>query len=171
MIKISNTENISNIFLNYNLILPNNIATNISLFLTNSTYLHNHISFIIDKNNNNIISYGFNYYLKADKFPYSLHSEINTINKYYKKKLTKNLIKTKKILLIFKITKTGIIGNSKPCQNCVNYILNNYNNLNLHKIYYSFTGNELKELNKYELLNDKFTISSGFKKKYTINKK
>lgn len=161
-----NTENISNIFLNYNLILPINIATDISFHLNNSTHLHNHVSFLINKHNKNIISYGFNYYLKSIKFPFSLHSEINTLNKYYKKKLTKNVIKTKKILMVFKITKTGVIGNSKPCQNCVNFILNNFSNINIYKIYYTIKGNELEELTKKMLLNDSFTVSSGFKKRY-----
>ena len=68
--------------------------------------------------------------------------------------------------MIFKVTKTGIIGNSRPCQNCVNFILNNYNNLNLNKIYYSYKENLLKELSKENLLYGDFTISSGFRKSY-----
>ena len=167
---MNNIINISTIFSNNNLILPNNIANSISFHLNNSNYLHNHVSFLIEKNNKNIIAYGFNYYLKSNKFPFSLHSEINTINKYYKKKLTKNIIKNKKFLLIFKISKTGIIGNSKPCKNCVNYILNNFNNVNIYKIYYTIKGNILEELTKESLLNDNFTISSGFKKNYRGSK-
>jgi tRNA(Arg) A34 adenosine deaminase TadA len=159
-------NNINELFINNNILLPVNIANTISFHLYNSIYLHNHISFIINKNNNKIIAYGFNYYLKSNKFPFSLHSEINTINKYYKKKLTKNIIKAKKILLIFKISKTGVIGNSKPCQNCANYILNNFENMNIYKIYYTMKNNILEELTKNNLKNDIFTISSGFKKKY-----
>lgn len=162
---MNNIHNIMQIFSDNNLTLPDNIANSISFHLNNSNCLHNHISFIINKNNNKIISYGFNYYLKTDTFPFSLHSEINTINKYYKKKITTNLFKNKKILIIVKISKTGIIGNSKPCKNCANYILNNFDNLNLYKIYYTFKNNILIELTKNELLNDNFKISAGFKKK------
>jgi len=163
---MSNIENLYNILFKKNIILPSNIEHEISFSLTNSLHLNNHISFIIDKTTKNVLAYGFNYYLKSNKFPFSLHSEINTINKYYKKKLNKNTIKCKKILLIFKVTKTGIIGNSRPCQNCVNFILNNYNNLNLNKIYYSYKENLLKELSKENLLYGDFTISSGFRKSY-----
>lgn len=163
---MNNIENISNILLKRNIILPSNIEKSISFSLQNSIHLNNHVSFIIDKTNKNILAYGFNYYLKSNKFPFSLHSEINTINKYYKKKMTKNIIKCKKILIIFKVSKTGVIGNSRPCQNCVNFILNNYSNLNLNKIYYSNRENILKELTKENLLHGNFTISSGFKKSY-----
>jgi hypothetical protein len=163
---IKNTYNLNDMFLKNQLTLPKNIETNISFHLNNSIHLNNHISFIIDKSSQTILAYGFNYYLKSDKFPFSLHSEINTINKYYKKRITKSNLKSKKILLIFKISKTGVIGHSRPCQNCVNFILNNYDNMNINKIYYSNKNNQLEELNKENLLNENFTISSGFKKRY-----
>mgnify|MGYP000321216276 FL=1 len=162
----NNTNNLNEMLLNNQLILPKNIETNISFHLNNSIHLNNHISFIVDKSSKIILSYGFNYYLKSDKFPFSLHSEINTINKYYKKRITKSNLKSKKILLIFKISKTGVIGHSRPCKNCVNFILNNYDNLNINKIYYSNKNNQLEYLTKENLLKDNFTISSGFNKRY-----
>jgi hypothetical protein len=146
--------------------LPSNIIYDISFNLENNTYLHKHLSLLIDYKKKTILTYGFNYYLKSDKFPFSLHSEINTINKHYKKKLTKNINKSKKILVIIKLSKIGIIGNSKPCQHCANYIYNNYDNLNLYKIYYSTKHLKLEELNKIDLINNQFKLSAGFKQSY-----
>ena len=40
----------------------------------------NHICFLIDKNNE-LLTYGFNIFFKTSSFPFSLHSEINAINK------------------------------------------------------------------------------------------
>lgn len=154
---------------NYNIILPSNILFNISFNIYNSTYNNKHVCLLIDSKTYNVITYGFNYYLKTDTFPFSLHSEINTINKHYKKKLTKNIIKSKKILVILKISKTGTIGNSKPCQNCANYIFNNYNNLNLIKVLYSTQQKTLEELKKNDLSKKNFKLSAGFKKNYRRN--
>ncbi len=168
---LNNTINLIHLLENYNIQIPSNILYDISCNLFNNTYNNKHVSLLIDYRNNNIITYGFNYYLKSDKFPFSLHSEINTINKHYRKKLTKNINKTKKILIILKISKIGVIGNSKPCQHCANYIYNNYDNLNLTKIYYSNKNNILEELTKDELNKKKFKLSAGFKRSYLDNKK
>jgi hypothetical protein len=93
-----------------------------------------------------------------------MHSEINTINIYYKKKLNKNIIKSKKILFIFKLSKTGILGNSRPCLSCSRFLYNNYDNLNLINVYFSTKEYTLEKLNKEDLINKKFELSSGFKK-------
>ena len=89
---------------------------------------------------------------------------MNAINKHYKKKLTKNILKVKKDLVIIKLSKTGIIGNSKPCQHCANYIYNNFDNLKLDKIYYSTQQNTLEELTKSDLQKPNFKIAGGFRK-------
>jgi hypothetical protein len=167
---MDNTNNLADLCLKYDIRIPQNILNNISFNLNNSIHMNNHISFLIEKSNKSILCYGFNYYLKSDKFPFSLHSEINTINKYYKKRLTKPMIKSKKILLIVKVSKTGVIGHSRPCKNCANFILNNYHNINLNKIYYSNKNNILEELSRDNLLYEKFTISSGFRKSYRGSK-
>lgn len=168
-INLNNTLNLLTLLEQYNIYLPSNILYDISYNLTNNTYINKHLSLIVDYKTKQIITYGFNYYLKSDKFPFSLHSEINTINKHYKKRLNKNIIKSKKILLIIKLSKIGIIGNSKPCQNCANYIYNNYDNLNLYKIMYSTQSNELEELNKKDLIYKEFKISAGFKQSFKLN--
>ena len=95
----------------------------------------NHICFLIDKNNE-LLTYGFNIFFKTSSFPFSLHSEINAINKYYKKTLTKPMLKSKKKLIIIKVSKIGIIGNSKPCLSCANFIYNNMDILNITDILY-----------------------------------
>jgi len=163
-VDLNNTLNLINLLEKYKIFLPSNILYNISINMSNSSYLHKHISLLIDIKEKQVITYGFNYYLKSNKFPYSLHSEINTINKHYKKKLIKPIMRSKKILVILKISKTGIIGCSKPCQNCANYIYNNFDNLNLINVLYSTKENILESLSKIDLLNDDFKISAGFKK-------
>ncbi len=165
-INLNNTLNLITLLERYNIYLQSNLLYDISYNLTNNTYINKHLSLLIDYKTKKIITYGFNYYLKSDKFPFSLHSEINTINKHYKKRLNKNIIKSKKLLLIIKLSKIGIIGNSKPCQNCANFIYNNYDNLNLYKVLYSTQNNELEELNKLDLLYKEFKISAGFKQSF-----
>jgi len=164
----SNTQYLINLLESYNIQIPTNILYDISFNLHNNKYLHKHISFLINTKNNEILSYGFNYYLNSNKFPFSLHSEVNVINKHYKKKLTKNMLKVKKNLIIIKLSKIGIIGNSKPCRHCANFIYNNYDNLKLSKIYYSTKQNILEELNKQDLQEAHFKIAAGFKK-HSIN--
>jgi len=153
----------------YNIKIPANILYDISFNLNNNKYLHKHISFLINNKTNEILSYGFNYYLNSNKFPFSLHSEVNVINKHYKKNLTKNILKVKKILIVIKLSKIGIIGNSKPCRHCANFLYNNYDNLKLYKIYYSTQKNTLEELNKFDLQGTNFKIAAGFKKHSIIS--
>lgn len=161
----SNTDLLLRLLSENNIQIPTNILYDISFNLINNKYLHKHISFLINSKNNEIINYGFNYYLNSTKFPFSLHSEVNAINKYYKKKLTKNLIKTKKYLVIVKLSKIGIIGNSKPCKHCANFIYNNFDNIKLSKILYSTQQNTLEELSKDDLTNVSiFKIAAGFRK-------
>ena len=148
----------------YNIQISQNILYDISFNLNNNKYLHKHISFLVNAKNGNILTYGFNYYLNSIKFPFSLHSEVNVVNKYYKKSLTKNLMKIKKNLFVIKLSKIGIIGNSKPCIHCANFLYNNFDNIKLSKIYYSTKQKNLEELSKKDLKLKNFKIASGFKK-------
>lgn len=145
-----------------NITLSSNILSDIQFNLNKIKSANNHISFLIN-NNGDVISYEFNSYLISKKFPYSMHSEINTLIKYYKRRNTKKNTKCKKIFIIIKISKTGKLGLSRPCRNCAAFISNNFKNLNLCKIYYS-NLDKFEELSKNDLDNDQFTISSGFKK-------
>lgn len=153
------------LFKDFGIILPSNVIYDINFNLENTYQAVNHITFLVNKKSKKIITYGFNFYFKTKTFPFSLHSEINTINKYYKNKHKPNELNSKKILIIIKISKIGIIGDSKPCYHCANYIYNNYNNLNLQEIYYSTKNNTLELLTKEDLINKKFKLSAGFKKR------
>lgn len=127
----------------------------------NKSKSSNHICFLINHKNNELLSYAFNIYFKTNSFPFSLHSEINTINKFYKKSITKSMLKIKKKLIIIKVSKSGIIGHSKPCLSCANFIYNNMDNINIIDVLYSTSENILKSLKKDELILDNFKLSSG----------
>lgn len=160
---------IINILNNINITISDKILSEINTELSLRSLLKtkssNHLSFLIDYKSKEIIIYSFNLYYISDSFPYSIHSEINTISKYYKKdlknKIYKNIHKSKKILIILKISKIGNIGNSKPCTTCANYIYNNFDNLNLINVYYSNEKSKLEKLNKHDLLHNTFKKSSG----------
>ena len=126
-----------------------------------------HITFILDKKNE-VITYGFNVFFKTDTFPYSIHSEINTITKYYRKQFNKNLNKKSKKMVIIKISPSiKKIGLSRPCSNCANFILNNMDNMNINEILYSTKEGTLESLKKNDLLkSNEFTKSSAFRKKF-----
>ena len=121
----------------------------------------NHICFLVDSKTNEVLSYAFNIYFKSNSYPFSLHSEINTINKFYKKTSSKSIIKSKKKLIIIKVSKSGIIGHSKPCLSCANFIYNVSDNINIIDILYSITGNKLESIKRNELILDNFKLSSG----------
>ena len=165
MEEYKNTQFLVNLLEPYNIQIPQNILYDISFNLNNNKYIHKHLSFLVDAKNGNILTYGFNYYLNSIKFPFSLHSEVNVVNKYYKKNLTKNVNKYyKKNLFVIKLSKTGFIGNSKPCIHCANFLYNNFDNLKLSKIYYSTKINDLEELTKKDLKSKEFKLAAGFRK-------
>jgi len=160
-------SNVKTIFDNMGIDIDNKILTDIMIELTlRASYkpkskANNHVSFLIDNKTKEILSFSFNLYYKAKKFPYSIHSEINTITKYYKKDIKKNIQRVKKILIVLKISKSGTIGNSKPCKSCANYIYSNFNNLNLINVFYSTDQNILEKLNKEDFTCETFKTSSG----------
>ena len=137
------------------------IQTELSLRSLIKTKSSNHVSFLIDNKSKEVLSFSFNLYYKSQKFPYSMHSEINTINKFYKKDIKKSIQKSKKILVILKISKIGNLGNSKPCTSCANFIYNNFQNLNLTNIFYSNEMSSLEKLDKNDFISESFKKSSG----------
>lgn len=156
-----NPMNLINMLNNLNVSISSNIIIDIAFYLQNTKHCHNHVSFIIDNKNRNIITYMFNSYYNSKVFPFSTHSEINSMTKYYR---MANLSKSrpKLILIVVKISKTGVLGMSKPCYHCRIYMNNNYDNLNLVKIYYS-NKNELEELNISNLLDKNSQhLSAGY---------
>lgn len=165
-------SNIINILGTINIEINNKILLDIQTELTLRSLIKtkssNHVSFLIDYKSKEVLSFSFNLYYKSQKFPYSIHSEINTISKFYKRDIKKNIQKSKKILIILKISKTGTIGNSKPCKSCANFIFNNFYNLNLINVYYSNEISSLERLDKTDFILDSFKKSSG--NRYNLKK-
>ena len=154
------SANLESILNSINVTLPDNIKYDIMWYIYNNKYMHKHVCFIIDLKNNSILTYDVNVYFKTESFPFSVHAEIQTITKLYK---SKSINKNKKALLVVKLSKSGILSNSKCCLNCARYIKNNIDNLNLKCVYYSMPGNNLYKLNKDDLDTDKnFRYSKGF---------
>lgn len=139
--------------------LPDNIRQNVEFTLGKSECVHKHCAFLIDAKTRNVIAYDFNVYFKTDSFPFSFHAEVRTIVKFYK---SRNLTKNKKILIVVKLSRTGISGYSRCCKSCMTFIRNNFENLNLKKIYYSTKGNTLVGLGKEDLVDENFEYSKGY---------
>jgi hypothetical protein len=131
----------------FNIKLNKNIYPIIEL---NNIHANNHISLLIDSKTKEIICYGTNYLLKQNKF-LSIHAEIDNILKYYKNK-HKLFNKRTKILIIIKISKTGIIGMSKPCRNCIKFIKKNYDKLKIVSIYYTIRFIKKKIIKNYKFI-------------------
>ena len=164
---IINILNTINVEINNKILLD--IQTELSLRSLIKTKSSNHVSFLINNKSKEVLSFSFNLYYKSQKFPYSIHSEINTINKFYKKDIKKSIIKSKKILIILKISRTGTIGNSKPCTSCANFIFNNFYNLNLINVFYSNELSILEKLDKNDFISESFKKSSGSRYNFKKN--
>jgi cytidine deaminase len=102
----------------------------------------------------------------------SIHAEINAVMKLPSLPRNKKL---KKIdLLVIKVSKTGVLGSSKPCLNCLQklntiVITRGYH---LVKIHFSTQGGEIKSKKFIELLyEDDPHISKFYKKSYNIERK
>lgn len=156
-------DHIVSILRSLNVSISDNILYDIQLNLDKNTHKKNHISFLIDTQTHKILSYGFNYFFHSNVFPWSMHSEVHTILKYYKKRVN---TKNKKILVALRLTKKGYISMSKPCTACANFIKHNYDNLHLSFVYYSYKDinnyPRLKKLNKQTLMSETFQRSSGY---------
>lgn len=152
-------RHLESMFDSLEVILPNNIKTAIKFDLKFNKYINKHYCFILDMKTNKVLTYDFNVYLKSDSFPFSIHAEVQSIVRYYKSKTTN---KNKKAIIVVKMSRTGRIGNSKCCLNCMRFIRNNIDNLNLKKIYYSTENSILLELSKNDLIDTNFRLSKGY---------
>lgn len=159
MEKLSAVDNLESMFNSIGFDLPDNIKRDIAFDLLHNQYINKHYSFLLDLKSKKILCHAFNIYFKSASFPFSIHAEIQTLVKYYK---SKTVNKNKKALLVAKLSRTGIVGNSKCCLNCMRFIRNNLANVNLKKIYYSTKGTQLVELSKRGLVDEHFKISKGF---------
>lgn len=158
------TDNIKPLLDYLNVDTPANVTKDISFYLSSCKHVNNHISFIVDVNSRRIIFYKFNVFYNSTKFPYSSHSEVEGIKHYLKKYKSRH--NSKIIFIVVKVSKTGKIGNSKPCKYCAIHLHNHFSNINIDSIFYSTNDNELVSLNKNSLLNNEFKISAGFNRKF-----
>lgn len=159
MISTNSTVNLDTMFNSVGYVLPANIKRNIEFTLNNSECLHKHCAFLIDSKTRNVLSYDFNVYFKTESFPFSFHAEIRTIVKFFK---SRSPSKNKKILVVVKLSRTGVTGYSRCCKSCMTFIRNNFDVLNLKKIYYSIKDNQLVELGKGDLVDKDFEYSKGY---------
>lgn len=154
-------KRLETMFNSLGVILPNNIKRSIEHNLEFNKYINKHFAFILDLKTLKVLCYDSNVYFVSDTFPFSVHAEVQTIVRYYKtRSVAKN--KNKKAVIVVKMSRTGIIGNSKCCLNCMRFIRNNIDNLNIKKIHYSTIGNNLIELTQKDLIDENFRSSKGF---------
>lgn len=159
------TNDIQNMLDDLNIKLTPNIIADITFYLQNCKHVNNHVSFIVNAQSKHIILYKFNIFYNSKTFPYSSHSEIEGIKHFLKNYRQRQSKTNSKILfIVIKITRTGKIGNSKPCKFCASSLYNHFNNMNLKSIFYSHY-NELIHLNKENLLSDEFKLSAGFSRR------
>jgi len=97
----------------------------------------------------------------------STHAEIKALNK-----LLKSIGSIKNIshrhnkynLIVIRLTKTGMMGFSRPCQHCINRLLKT-NMINIVNIYYSVNENKIIKEDLTSILNTSLTyISFGWMK-------
>lgn len=162
------TKTIVEIFTSIGANLPENIKYSISFSVHNDPSPNKHIAFLIDHTTGNIIMYDFNIYYNTNKFPYSEHAEIRLINKYNKAKNNNRVLKkienNKKILLVVKLSKTGITGNSKPCLECAKYIKHYHSEMNIKQIFFTISKDEIFNILTTKINLNEFRYSKGYKK-------
>lgn len=92
----------------------------------------------------------------------SFHAEANAIRKLASHKGTKNNKSFE--LVVIRVSPTGVIGNSKPCFQCIQQIIKS--RFNISKVYYSDANGDIICENVNQLLNtDTIHISHGLRQK------
>jgi hypothetical protein len=124
------------------------------------------VAFISNQRNHKILSWGIN---DTTKNP-SIHAEMQACYNlmYTSKKFNKSDLRGNKILIVLKISKSGIISNSLPCLSCSSSIFKFINKtnlnfkLNISKVYYSNYDSSLSGESPENLIkNEKIRPSSG----------
>lgn len=115
------------------------------------------ISWYVEK-----ISYGTNTLEKFRGMP-SKHAEMDAITKIrFKKNLPKSMD-----IVVLRISKNGILGESRPCYHCLHMI--EQSNLNIRCIYYSNRNGTIQKEKFKNMKKSELTyISSGFRRKINI---
>ena len=154
-------EILHNLLNEYKIQLSTKIINSIKLELL-SELNYTHLSLLIF--NNKIIEYGINNINNnKNKQFFTIHSEINLINKY---KRSQNKLKKNKKLIVIRLSKNGTIGNSKPCINCIKILRKYMKQLNINYIVYSNENSKLVELSYKDMSNNNlFIYTTGIRLK------
>lgn len=126
--------------------------------LTRHEYINKHCCFIIDAKSKEIIAYDFNIYFKTDVFPFSIHAEVKACTKLLK---SKRINKNKKILYVAKLSSTGKLSGSKCCIDCMRYVRNIMDLLNIKTIINSTKEGGVETWSKKDLQDHHFRPSKG----------
>lgn len=81
------------------------------------------------------------------KFIYSLHAEVSVLHKY--NNIIKNKNKKIKELIVLRMTRCGLIRNSKPCRKCCETM----NNYNVKTVIYSEDDGTMTKIKIKDLIN------------------
>lgn len=121
----------------------------------------------------NNFGFGVNYSISNTNRCATIHAEHDALNDYmsrytiHKNKKNNKNINPKVDLVVIRISKTGLIGYSRPCYDCVNMLNHSY--LNIRMVYYSDeNGSIIGEKFSNMIDSPKNRISSGNRK---INRK
>lgn len=126
-----------------------------------------HYAIFLDRkkrNTSTFLSLARNYPNETNKGLPSFHAEYNAINKLLHKPN-----KPKQVdLLVIRITKSGILGNSRPCKYCLEYLKNlSQIGINIKNVYYS---NEIGCINREGFIQmftgKKQHVSSGYRRTF-----
>lgn len=136
----------------YSFNIPNNVSTTLknkhnqymkeaAAYARNADLGHKHGCVIVY--NNNIISWGYNHKHKSLK-DYSIHAEIDAINRLNKKYKSKKIISNCSLYVVRirnGLNEEDILKMSKPCMNCAKKI----NKIGIRKVYYSVDNDYVKD--------------------------
>lgn len=120
-----------------------------------------HSCAIINKNNGNILSVGYNKHYVQNSNRYGMqHAELNAIEKFISSPMYHSIKKQSVNLFVIRTND----GNSRPCANCISKISNS--GLNINRVYYSNIVNNQKGISSEtigELCEDTSHSSSFYK--------
>lgn len=108
----------------------------------------------------NVLSYGENVVCPYPCLPWTIHAEDTAIRKLP----TLSRKRPRKIdILVIRTSKTGVLGISKPCSNCIHILQTQLpqKGYSLQKIYYSEEG-EIKETTLRKLLQEESPHTSRY---------
>lgn len=104
-----------------------------------------------------IITYGISTNVQFQFLP-TKHSEVDAIGKIKHRRKNPESVD----LIVVRFSKTGILGDSRPCYHCIDFMMKS--RLNIKYIYYSLaTGVIVRERLSEMLKSDKTYVSSGMK--------